>query len=883
MTFWTLIFRSLRFHARAHLGALLGAAVGSAVLIGALVVGDSVRGSLRDMALARLGAVQLALAANDRFFRAALADELAHKGLVEGMVVPLIALPATASAPDDSARANRVQLLGVDDRFWRVSEQPASFNSPAVDEVILNQPLAAQLGAKTGDRVVLRVARPGRLSREAPISPQEDSSVSLRLKVSAVASDAEFGRFSLQSSQLAPFNAFVSLTAIQDALKLPGRANLLLASTDEDPWAAVQANVALRQTWKLADAELELRDLPLVNALELRTSRVFLDPPVADAALKAATNATGILTYFVNELRIGDRAAPYSMVTAMGAPVVPPEMRDDEILINQWLADDLNAKPGDKLVLSYYVIGLSRRLEERTHEFTVRAVVPLSGAAADRSLMPEFPGLEKAESTRDWDPSLPVKLERIRTKDEDYWKKYRGTPKAFLTLAAGQSLWASRFGNLTSVRYGFRPHLFSGALRSVPLLKLSPDGTRAPTAAPLPEATTAAPMAGFLKQAGTELEKKLVSALNPASIGLSFEPVRQQALAAAEQSQDFGGLFLGFSFFLITAALLLMALLFQLGIEQRATEVGTLLALGFTPRQVRRLWLFEGGALALVGGVIGAAGGVGYARALLLGLSTLWRAAVQTSALRYHAEAQTLAIGAVAAVLVAWLTIWLALRKQAQQPARELLAEGAGAEFPVSRFPFPKKRSRSGLVDVRCGIVFHRRRLAVGCRAQRVRHASDRAVTLRRGHKVHPLGHGRSQHSATTQTEPGDGRIARVRQLSYCEHRRLSARRGQRFGTTPLGHRRLRAHRRNNPAGGARLEQQGRTRVFRPGRQGPDPCGVRSVPRARRRRCQLPEFESRAKAEVARSEPGIARRAQSVHVRESSEGLAQRKSVAASR
>jgi len=255
------------------------------------------------------------------------------------------------------------------------------------------------------------------------------------------------------------------------------------------------------------------------------------------------------------------------------------------------------------------------------------------------------------------------------------------------------------------VRYGFRPHLFSGALRSIPPIKLSPDGTRAPTAAPLPEATTAAPMAGFLKQAGTELEKKLVSALNPASIGLSFEPVRQQALAAAEQSQDFGGLFLGFSFFLITAALLLMALLFQLGIEQRATEVGTLLALGFTPRQVRRLWLFEGGALALVGGVIGAVGGVGYARALLLGLSTLWRAAVQTSALRYHAEAQTLAIGAVAAVLVAWLTIWLALRKQAQQPARELLAEGAGAEFPVSRFPFPKKRSRSGLVGTVAGLI----------------------------------------------------------------------------------------------------------------------------------------------------------------------------------
>src|SRR5437660_9976961 len=438
MTLRTLIYRNLRFHARAHLGALLGATVGSAVLIGALVVGDSVRGSLRDMALARLGKVQLALPAKDHVFRAVLADELAHKGLIEGMVVPAIVLPATAGTPDDSARANRVQLLGVDDRFWLLSEEQPPFKAPSAGEVILNRPLAAQLKVKAGDGIVMRVANPGRLSREAPISPQQDRSVSLRLKVAAVASDVELGRFSLQAGQVAPFNAFISLAALQEQLKLPGRANLLLATTDDDPWAAIQANIALRQTWKLADAELELRELPDIRALELRTTRVFLDPPAASAALKVGTHATEILTYFVNELRVGDRAVPYSMVTAMGAPAMPADLRDDEILINQWLADDLNAKPGDKLSLSYYVIELSRRLEERTNEFTVRAVVPLSGAAADRNLMPDFPGLEKAESTRDWDASLPIKLERIRPKDEEYWKKYRGTPKAFVSLAAGQ-------------------------------------------------------------------------------------------------------------------------------------------------------------------------------------------------------------------------------------------------------------------------------------------------------------------------------------------------------------------------------------------------------------------------------------------------------------
>ena len=73
MTYWTLIRRSLRFHARAHLGVVLGAAIGSAALIGALVVGDSVRESLADMALRRLGNIHFGLSTQDRLFQASLA------------------------------------------------------------------------------------------------------------------------------------------------------------------------------------------------------------------------------------------------------------------------------------------------------------------------------------------------------------------------------------------------------------------------------------------------------------------------------------------------------------------------------------------------------------------------------------------------------------------------------------------------------------------------------------------------------------------------------------------------------------------------------------------------------------------------------------------
>ena len=41
---------------------------------------------------------------------------------------------------------------------------------------------------------------------------------------------------------------------------------------------------------------------------------------------------------------------------------------------------------------------------------------------------------------------------KLKPRDEKYWREHKATPKAYVTLAAGRKLWASRFGSLTSVR-----------------------------------------------------------------------------------------------------------------------------------------------------------------------------------------------------------------------------------------------------------------------------------------------------------------------------------------------------------------------------------------------------------------------------------------------
>src|SRR3984893_10320051 len=74
-----LLLRNLIYHRRGNVAVFFGVALGTAVLTGALLVGDSLRGSLQSLALDQLGWVDEALVGS-HFFRAALATEIGgHK------------------------------------------------------------------------------------------------------------------------------------------------------------------------------------------------------------------------------------------------------------------------------------------------------------------------------------------------------------------------------------------------------------------------------------------------------------------------------------------------------------------------------------------------------------------------------------------------------------------------------------------------------------------------------------------------------------------------------------------------------------------------------------------------------------------------------------
>jgi ABC-type lipoprotein release transport system permease subunit len=630
-----LLLRSIVHYRRAHAGLVAGTLLASAILTGAMVVGDSVDHTLTTFGAQRIGNATLAITAGERLFSTELSDAL--RAQVAAPVSALLQLPGMAihQTPDtgDVTQVNNVQALGVDAEFWGFGDGPAL--ELGRREAALNAPLAARLGVQAGDTVALRIAKPGLLSRDAPLSSrEEDASERANFVVKSVVTDAQMGRFGLAPSQVAPYNFYVSLADLQQLSGTEQQGNLMLIG---EGTTAPAVEHALAAVWQPTHAGLRVADRGK-GRLQLESSRIFLDMPTARAGL-ALPGAKGALTYLVNRIAHGDRLTPYSFMTASAA--LTEGLRDDEIVLNAWTAEQLQVAEGGTVTVTYYQVLPSNRFEERTRDFTVRRILSMDDFAPEREMVPEFPGLSNVESCRDWKIGMPMDEELLKDPaNEEYWQTYHQTPKALVTLAAGQSMWMNRFGSLTGVRFP-------------------------------PGADAAVAMAS------------LKDHLAPKDVGMEVRRIREDAIAATSQAMDLGGLFLGMSFFLLGAALILTGMLYAFGMQQRAGEAGLLSALGYTRRRIRTLLLVETLIVAVPGALLGAGFGMAYAWALMLGLAHLWQDAVGNIPILFHTQPDSVIIGIVATVVCALLTASWTLRRLLRQDATALISGDFSQETDV--------------------------------------------------------------------------------------------------------------------------------------------------------------------------------------------------------
>ena len=636
-----LIFRSLTCYWRTNAAVVLGIATAVAVLGGALLIGDSVRGSLRDLLVARLGRTDHVVV-SPGFFRERLADEV-------GSAVPLIALPGMVTAQDSGRRIGQVRVYGVDARFWQFHGLPPQ--GPANGDVLVSPAIAEELGGAPRSTMLVRVQRPSDIPLESIQGRKDDLGRILRLAVRATLPASALGEFSLEPQQADVRAVFVPLEQLQRELDVEGRVNTILVSGGEQ--AEIERRIRARAT--LADVGLTLNAVAGKAALVVGSDAGLLSAAQADAAFKAidATGARGvpILTYLANTLRRGTRDIPYSLVTAIDLHAVAPGKAlaeagaEPSIVLNSWAAAQLEARPGDSVSMEYYVWEEPGRLVTRSAAFRVAALVPIQ--AGDRDLAPAYPGITDSPSLSDWDPPFPIDLRRVRPVDEAYWERYRTTPKAFIPLEVGQRMWRSRYGALTSIRI---------------------------------------PAGSSLDDAKRGYEQRLQADLDPLALGFAVRDVRAQGLAASRGATDFGAYFVYFSFFIVVSAILLASLFFRLGVEQRVREIGVLRAVGFGPVSVRRLFLIEGLALAVTGSLAGVPLAIGYAALLMAALRTWWVDAVGTDALTLHVAIVPLLAAAGGGIAAAFASVWWTLRRLTRISERSLLA----GEIDEPHSPKPK-------------------------------------------------------------------------------------------------------------------------------------------------------------------------------------------------
>ncbi|MEZ5400570.1 MAG: FtsX-like permease family protein [Bryobacteraceae bacterium] len=655
MTSATLVRRGLLYHLRTNLAVISGVAVAVAVLAGAFLVGDSVRSSLRRLALERIGNTQSAVAAT-HLFRESLADAF-------GDACPILVLEGIVTHQASGRRAAGVAVYGVDDRFWKFHGRP-SLGLGARDAA-LSHSLAAELGSAPGETILLRLEKPTDIPAESLFGRKEDAAPTFRFDVKSVLAAAALGEFSLRPSQGAVRAIFVPLSRLQRDIGAPARVNTILAGKTAAP-----VDQILDSAWAIDDLGLRVRTIPDADAVQFESSSGVIADSTADTASRVAASlglkVTPVLSYMATAIRAGDRETDYALIAAIDLAQLDEDLAEapeNAIVVNEWAARDLALRPGMPVTLEYLYWRDDGRLTTEKAEFEASRIVPIEGLAADRALSPEYPGITDAENVADWDPPFPVDLSKIGDRDEDYWDRYRATPKAWIPLARGQKLWQTRWGKVTALR-----------------LEPPSDDDEA------------------LQKAATEFRRGLRAALKPESNGLTVIPLRARNEEASRGATDFGEYFSYFSFFLMMSALLLAALFFRLGIEQRYSEIGLLRAIGFAPARIRRLFLAEGAILALIGALIGAFGAVAYAWAILYGLGSWWSGAVGTNALTLHLSPAPLAGGVAGGIFASLLAIVLTLRGVKDWSPRALLA---GAESA----PSTTKPSRAKLTAAITGAL----------------------------------------------------------------------------------------------------------------------------------------------------------------------------------
>ncbi|MGL4422645.1 MAG: FtsX-like permease family protein [Gemmataceae bacterium] len=633
-----------------HRGAyglvMLAVALTALVFGGALIVGDSVRASLAEQATRGFAGVQSHWMAMGQPWVTATSIQKLPDATVA------IQLPGTLTQPERNF-TRRVTVYAFD-------EPTAARWQLVLPErgIVLGSSLGIGDLLKTEETVRLAVPKYNTQPRTGLLGKKEtdENTSTITLPVTGILPpDHPLNALQLTPGHAAPVNVFVRLKLLQDRLVAGPRGNLVLGFGERP------SESTIRQAMRLEDFGIVLRPAANQEYISIETDRSLVSPSLEQWILQNTTTrgwtADPTLVYLANTIAAEgvNATIPYSIVAGVNptapAPLGPyGSFTDEEIYLTDWPDSPLKGlAPGSTVRLQFFSPETESGYREQTVAFRLAGPMPTAGITPDPDLTPPFPGITDKLRIGDWNPPFPFDNNRIRRGDihEKYWEQRKTTPKAFITKRRAEQLFGSTFGKTSSVRVA------------------------------VPEGQTA-------EMFRAELRSTLESNLNPMALGFQLSDLNTLAATASRGNNDFAGLFLGFSLFLLISAGLFLWVTVRFFLERRAGQLGLLASLGYSTAEQRRILLLEAAVPTFLGLVLGLSLALVYSRGMLELFQSLWPVATVE---RFRVVVSPMAV-VMTTVVILVITLWTvrgAVNSLLREPVPGLLRGRVAGGATLSR------------------------------------------------------------------------------------------------------------------------------------------------------------------------------------------------------
>ncbi len=559
MNTFKLAYKSLRHYLLLAIIISLGVAVATAVIVASIITGSSFKISLSKYLNNRRGNINSILQSSS-LISYRLTDKITS-------AVPVLSLSAACENINNAVIPD-VKVYGINDKFKTVFDNFTNV-IPKGRNIVINQALADDLKLTVNDDIFLNFQKISEINNSTLFADRKvyKNTIKLRFNIQEIIKNDNAGSFIVSGSSSQPRIAYADYFWISKRLKVSEKINLVLSI---DVYSKFQSDI---------QKNITENDLGLFYKKQFVYFKGVLFPEKIIEKVK--NQLMPISTYLADELRFNSNSASYLMVSYNPDICMNSNIKDDEIILLKWLADDLKVRVGDEILLSYQRFARSGEFNIQKIKLKVKQIVPNELPYLNSNFSPEIAGVTDVDEIGNWDAPFPFDSKRVTSKDEKFWKLYRAAPRAFVSEKVIKSMWQQQGSS-------------DWVTTMVNSRNYNPD-------------------------------KNFLKVIDLKNFGISVIDYYDMINNASSGKTDMTSLLISTGIFIIASAVLFTLLFMQLMIEYRKKQIGISLACGLDGKLIKKQFIVEGAIISFFGVIVGVFPGFLLSYLLIEKFNTVWR------------------------------------------------------------------------------------------------------------------------------------------------------------------------------------------------------------------------------------------------------------------